>query len=356
MIYDLRLQHFRSYDDASFEFNPAVTIIVGPNASGKTNLLEAILVVARGGSYRVKDADLVQFDAPWARLDAHTEHGDRIIKLTPAAAVKKVYDINGQPLRRLSQQRTLPVVLFEPNHLRLLSGGPERRRNYLDELLSQTKPTYAGTLRKYKQALLQRNALLKQPRLNTDHLFPWNIRLSQLAGEIVAARSELVTLLDDSIGELYQILSQSKIDLQVAYEAGGSAQAYESQLLHRLESQLDLDRQRGFTASGPHREDISVLLDGRPVALMASRGETRTAVLAMKILELQVLEQVREQKPILLLDDVFSELDGARRHALTSYLSAYQTFITTTDADIALQSFNQDCTVIPLGGSATPQG
>jgi len=349
MIYDLRLQHFRSYTDDSFEFNPAVTIIVGPNASGKTNLLEAILVVARGSSYRVKDADLVQFEAPWARLDARTDEGERIVKLTPQAAVKKLYDINGQPLRRLTVQRTLPVVLFEPNHLRLLSGAPERRRTYLDELLSQTIPTYGTSLRKYKQALAQRNALLKQSeRSMHTQIFPWNVRLSQLAGELVQSRLALVDQLNASIGELYRALSHSQSEVSLRYEPSCEPGQYETNLLHRLESQQELDRQRGFTGSGPHREDMTVLLDGRPVSLTASRGETRTAVLALKIMELQILERVREQKPILLLDDVFSELDGARRHALTNYLANYQTFITTTDADIALANFGDDCTVIPL--------
>jgi DNA replication and repair protein RecF len=349
MIYDIRLQHFRSYQDDSFEFNPAVTIIVGPNASGKTNLLEAILVVARGGSYRAKDTDLVEFEQPWARLDVHTNDGDRTVKITPQEAIKKQYVINEQPLRRLTVNRTIPTVLFEPNHLRLLAGSPERRRNYLDELLSQSVPTYATNLRRYKQALVQRNALLKQRGgQNQRQMFPWNLKLSQLAGSIVNARQELVTSLRLSIGDLYKTLSHTSTDVTVSYESSCNVAQYESSLLHKLESGIAVDRERGFTSHGPHRDDLTIMFDGRPSALTASRGETRTAVLALKILELQTLERVREQKPILLLDDVFSELDGARRHALTDYLSQYQTFITTTDADIALASFGEDCTVIPL--------
>jgi len=349
VINNIRLQHFRSYGDESFEFNPAVTIIVGPNASGKTNLLEAILVLARGGSYRAKDTDLVMFESPWARLDAQTDGGDRTIKLTPNDPVKKTYVINDAQLRRLTLPRTLPVVLFEPNHLRLLAGSPERRRNYIDDVLLQTKPTYGTTLRKYKQALAQRNALLKRghSRIN-EHIFPWNVRLSQLAGEIVADRLQLVADIRTSIGGLYKTLSRSDTDVTVEYISSCNLEQYESSLLHRLERDQEIDLMRGFTGHGPHRDDLSVWFDGRPGALSASRGETRTAVLALKILELHTLETVRQQKPLLLLDDVFSELDGARRHALTSYLSDYQTFITTTDADIALQSFSEACTVIPL--------
>jgi len=350
MIYDIRLQHFRSYQDDSFEFNPAVTIIVGPNASGKTNLLEAILVVARGGSYRAKDVDLIQFDQPWARLDVHTDNGDRTVKLTPQDVLKKHYTINDQPLRRLPLNRTIPTVLFEPNHLRLLAGSPERRRSYLDELLTQTVPGYAMNLRRYKQALAQRNSLLKQlsPHF-AQQIFPWNLKLSQLAGQLVGARLELVATLTTSATDLYKTLSHTTTNVTLSYESSCSTEQYESNLLHKLESTVHHDRERGFTGHGPHRDDLSVLFDGRPSALTASRGETRTAVLALKILELQILERVREQKPLLLLDDVFSELDGARRHALTDYLSSYQTFITTTDADIALASFGKNCTVIPLG-------
>jgi DNA replication and repair protein RecF len=350
MIYDIRLQHFRSYIDDSFEFNPAVTIIVGPNASGKTNLLEAILLVARGNSYRAKDADLVQFDQPWARLDVQTDSGDRVVKLTPLDAVKKQYTINDQVLRRLPLARTIPVVLFEPNHLRLLAGSPERRRNYLDELLTQTVPAYGSNLRRYKQALAQRNALLKQHHPDfAQQIFPWNLKLSQLAGQLVEARLGLVATLAKTATELYQTLSHTSTKVTLAYESSCDRTQYESSLLHKLESSMGLDKERGFTSYGPHRDDLQILFDGRSSGLTASRGEMRTAVLALKILELQILEQVREQKPILLLDDVFSELDGARRHALTNYLSRYQTFITTTDADIALASFGKECTVIPLG-------
>src|SRR4051794_3705374 len=123
MITDIRLQNFRSYGDDSFEVSPSVNIIVGPNASGKTNLLEALLVLARGSSYRAKDSELIMFSKPWSRLDAHMEHGsERIVKLVQEPSPSKSYDIDGKPYRRLSLAHSLPVVLFEPNHLQLLSG------------------------------------------------------------------------------------------------------------------------------------------------------------------------------------------------------------------------------------------
>lgn len=350
MITDIRLQQFRSYFDDSYEFSPAVTIIVGPNASGKTNLLEAILCVARGGSYRAADADLVHYGCEWARLDSHTLHGSRTLKLTPHEPVKKSFEIDGKIYRRLTTARSLPVVLFEPNHLRLLAGSPEQRRSYMDELLSQSTPTYGVDLRQYKQALLQRNTLLKQSSYASPQaLFPWNIRLSQLAGRLVSARLELVHIINTSLSSLYQTLSATDTKLTATYTTSCNPAQYETSLLNHLERNAGTDQDRGFTGRGPHRDDLQVDLAGRPAATTASRGEIRTAVLALKIIELQVLETIRGQKPMLLLDDVFSELDGARRHALTGYLRDYQTFITTTDADIALASFKNNCTVIPLG-------
>jgi DNA replication and repair protein RecF len=351
MIANLRLQHFRSYTDASFEFGGGVNIIVGPNASGKTNLLEAVLVTARGGSYRVNDADLVTFEQPWARLDAvMADDSVRIIKLVQSPRPSKSYDVGGKPLRRLTQQYQLPVVLFEPNHLLLLSGGPDLRRSYLDDLLEQTTPGYQNVRLQYGRTLRQRNALLKRGPMVAGQLFPWNIRLSELAGTMVRARQELSVRLNAQLGQLYKDLSHSPADVILQYQTRFNPDQYESQLLKKLEASQDLEFARGFTAYGPHREDFTITYDGRDASESASRGEVRTAVLALKILELQLLEEATGQRPIILLDDVFSELDGSRRKLLTSYIESYQAFITTTDADIVVQNFTERCTVIPLGG------
>lgn len=348
----VRLQHFRSYSDESFEFAPGVNIIVGPNASGKTNLLESVLVLARGSSYRVHDADLVQFEQPWARLDGGMGDGsERIVKLVQQPRPSKSYDIGGKPLKRLLSQHQLPVVLFEPNHLLLLSGSPDGRRAYLDDLLEQTQPGYGQVRQQYARTLRQRNALLKRGPAAAGQLFPWNLRLSELAGTIVRARQVLADQLNAKLPELYTALSHSPAAVSLQYRARWDPEQYETQLLKKLESNQELDLQRGFTGNGPHREDFSVTYNGHEASESASRGEIRTAVLALKILELEILEQVTGQPPIILLDDVFSELDGSRRKLLTSYIERYQAFITTTDADIVLHHFTESCNVIPLAGN-----
>lgn len=351
MISNIRLQHFRSYADDSFEFDPGVNIIVGPNASGKTNLLEAILVLCLGRSYRTsKDIELVGYDQPWARLDAQGPSLERTLKLVrqPDDSAQKEFIIQDVNFKRLSLQKTIPVVLFEPNHLLLLSGSPELRREYLDGLIEQTVPGYGALRRQYKRALAQRNALLKQGMGATSQLFAWNIRLSQLGGQIATERLHLIKEFATTLTEIYQQLSSTKTTVQLHYQSACNIEQYSSDMLHKLENGIARDLERGFTTYGPHRDDFSVYLSEKLMQESASRGETRTLLLALKVIELRLLEEKRGQKPILLLDDVFSELDGARRRALTETLKDHQTFITTTDADIVVQHFMGKCNIVAI--------
>jgi DNA replication and repair protein RecF len=351
VINSLRLQHFRSYLDESFEFSPAVNIIVGPNASGKTNLLEAILVVARGGSYRANDSDLVEFGEPWARLDAQMENTTRVVKFMTEPLPRKMYELDGKVFSRLSQHHMVPIVLFEPNHLTLLTGSPELRRSFLDDLLAQTLPGYATLRQTYKRTLAQRNSLLKKGLSPARaQIFAWNIRLSEQAGKMVKARTNLVLELNSRIGELYKELSHSQTGVTLEYYSPLPTEDYETRLLKQLEYQLELDVLRGFTSFGPHREDMIVRFDGHPASETASRGEARTLVLGLKIIELEIIREARNETPIVLLDDVFSELDGTRRRALTSYLEHYQAFITTTDADVVIKHFTEIAHIIPVNG------
>jgi DNA replication and repair protein RecF len=350
MIADIRLQHFRSYADAGFEFSPEVNIIVGPNASGKTNLLEALLVLARGSSYRAADAELLSHHQPWARLDANTPDGKRVLKLEHhgPVGITKNFVIAERPFKRLPRGKLLPVVLFEPDHLRLLSGSPELRREFIDTLLENLQPGYGTLRRQYKRSLLQRNRLLKQPMLPTEQLFVWNIRLSELGGQIVAQRLQLLDQLNARLPEVYSQLAKQESQVVLEYRSQSATNQYATQLLHRLEANQHIDQQRGFTTNGPHRDDIQLLLNSHAATTAASRGESRSLLLSLKVLELQLIEAAYNQKPLLLLDDVFSELDGARRRALTEVIAGYQSFITTTDADIVVQHFMDRASVIPL--------
>ncbi len=352
MLLSIRLKQFRSYQEASFEFGSGVNIIFGPNASGKTNLLEAILIAARGSSYRASDLDLITFDKPWARLDAITQgDGERTVKIVRSEAKSnKSYLLNGKPFTRLTLAATLPAVLFEPDHLQLLNGQPEARRQYLDDLLEQLMPAYGPARRHYRRVLSQRNTLLKRnPPGIAQQIFAWNIRLSELGGYIAKERFELIASLNTRLNGLYaSIAGASAPDVAANYHSSLPLKNYETALLHKLEASLSNDIIRGFTAYGPHRDDMVISFNGVPAHETASRGETRTALLALKIFELGLLEEHSGRKPLLLLDDVFSELDGKRRHALTDFLQPYPTFITTTDADLVMQNFAQSTNLIAL--------
>jgi len=348
MITDIRLQHFRSYTDASFEIDPAVNIIVGPNASGKTNLLEAVLMLARGSSYKAKDIDMVQFGADWARLDAHTPNQTRVVKIKVDPLPSKSFEIDSRSYIRLPQNRTMPTVLFEPNDLLLLSGLPEMRRSFLDGIIEQTNAGYGAMYRQYRRVLAQRNALLKKNPPNlTSELFVWNLRLSELGGKIARERHTLVGAFTARANDLYGSISGDDKTIGLEYSSRFNIDRYETELLHKLEASLPIEIMRGFTAYGPHRDDFKAYIDGHNAADVASRGEVRTLVLTFKILELQLLEEARQVQPILLLDDVFSELDTTRRQALTKFVANYQTFITTTDADVVVHHFSGS-NIIPL--------
>lgn len=349
MLDDIRLQNFRSYNDSSFEFNTGVNIIVGPNGSGKTNLLEAIMVVCVGRSYRVYDTDLIEFKSEWSRLEAHTSdgHHERIVKLTREPTAK-TFEINNKKTKRLGSDSTLPIVVFEPNHLQLIHGSPDQRRNYLDDILDIIKPGFSTFRNNYKRVLQQRNSLLKKLNKPTSmELFPWDLRLSELGAAIVRAREDYIKTINPQLSLLYKTLSSSKTKATIKYKSQFPIESYESHLLRSLEQNLSKDILRGFTTHGPHRDDFNIILNNHPAQETASRGETRTTILALKIIELKEIERVTGRSPILLLDDVFSELDGARRRALTSHLHDYQTFITTTDADVVIKHFT-NCSIIPL--------
>jgi DNA replication and repair protein RecF len=180
-----------------------------------------------------------------------------------------------------------------------------------------------------------------------SQIFVWNLRLSELAGKIVQSRLLLLERINNIASEVYRNISGSaSAEVQLEYATSLPLEHYESALLKKYEHNLERDVMLGFTTAGPHREDLQIYLNGHLSQESASRGESRTIILTLKIIELQLVEMAREQPPMLLLDDVFSELDGQRRHALTDYLQAYQTFITTTDADVVVKHFMDSSHII----------
>jgi DNA replication and repair protein RecF len=346
MLQTLALQNFRSYDNGLFEFKPGVNIIVGANASGKTNLLEAIHYIAAMKGFRAHDRDLTSYDSDWFRLEAMTGDGVRVAKFRTEPA-QKTMDIDGESKKRLTATHSLPIVVFEPDHMLLLGSEPSRRRSYIDGILSLTHPGYKSDMIAYKRALAQRNRLLKQESFSVEQLFVWDIQLSQKAGVIAAARYELVQHLNNICEATYQSIASNTDTLVISYDSTLRVESYAEDFLTYLRENVDKDRLRGFTGAGAHRDDIQIILKNTDARVSASRGETRSIILALKIAELELLHQKTGIKPLLLLDDVFSELDGSRRRALAEALQEYQTFLTTTDADVAVDHFSH-YNIIPI--------
>jgi DNA replication and repair protein RecF len=324
--------------------------VVGPNASGKTNLLESVLLICGSNSFRAQLGDVVKNNHDWFRIEANFGNITRSLGVDISGdALKKKYTINDTARQRLRFEDILPTVIFEPENMRMLTGSPELRREFLDEILSIIDPIFGQTKKQYIRVLAQRNKLLKmgQKQANTQ-MFVWNIRLSELAGYMVEARIKLIDELNSQLSQIYSEIAGHNTTASIKYQSNININNYETNLMHKLEQNLELDALRGFTGYGPHRDDFNISLKGAQAKTTASRGETRTLVLSLKLLQVQFVKQKRSTAPIILLDDVFSELDGFRRKALTSYLHDNQTIITTTDADIIAKDFAQHTNTIML--------
>ena len=349
----LKLQNFRSYDTHAIRLSQGVNIVVGPNGSGKTNLLEALYVISTGGSFRAADRDLVKHGADWFRIEARYDDDERMLTYSLVDTQSpKHFSLDGTKRVRLSYRQKIPVVLFEPDHLRLLSGPPSARRDYLDGVLARLQPDFTRARSQFERALLQRNNILrhaeKRSQALDDQLFVWNIKLAELSEQIAERRLGLIVFINTHIDELYSHIAGATSKVHLEYETNLSPAHYKAAMLAQLEAQLDKDIIRGFTGVGPHRDDFALHLNGARSDVTASRGETRSLLLTLKMIELELLKQQQGRAPLLLLDDVFSELDLVRRRTLAALARTYQTIITTTDADVVDRYFDKDCLLIEL--------
>lgn len=329
----LRIVNFRSYHERQFVFSPETTIIIGPNGVGKTNILEAIFVLYQGRSFRDNDDDLIRHGANWWKIDAFfDDKTNRELRFEPDKKPAKNLLFNNQKKGRFTFREQLPVVLFEPNDLAMIHSSPASRRRYLDTVLLKFNPEYRHYLTKYERALLQRNNLLKKPLSLTklkDQVFVWDVILGDCGAAITESREKLIQIFNESLSQHYSHIAGKKALVKAVYLPSTKSAHDSSQLVAQLTRKLDDDRHRGFTSVGPHRDDADFLINNKPVKQVASRGEVRTAVLALKHIEIELLKKLFEDTPLFLLDDVFSELDETRQNALKT-ASSVQTIITTT--------------------------
>lgn len=337
MITKIKLHNFRSYDLYETDLGDHGTVIVGPNGTGKTNLLEAIYTALRGTSFRGSLIDCVKLNTNQMNLLLEADGTTRRVQVNRQDGIAtKLFTINDSRSKLLSPKNRLPVVLFEPNELRLITSSPSRRRDFLDGLLSRLDPTYEKNLRAFHRTLLQRNELLKQESAKSDtwrdHLFAWDIKYVQIATAIASSRAEFFYKYESQLSTIYTSLAGSQADFSVEYLPCIPLANYEQSLLDRLAKSRDLEIATGYTSAGPHREDFTIHLHGQPAQKIASRGEMRTIMLAFKLLELELQTKLSKTKPIILMDDVFSELDATREQLLQEAIEQHQFIVTTTDA------------------------
>jgi DNA replication and repair protein RecF len=329
VIRTIRVQHIRTHKDFSLSVSPKVTVITGKNGSGKTSVIEAVTIALQGSSFKGVDDELLAQDAPWYRIDIESDDGlERTVKFDPAlASGRKQFIIDGKSHHRMPVRHKYPIVLFEPEDLRLLNGSPVRRRQFIDRFISQLDPKYSMSLRRYERALRQRNVLLKQ-RAPSNSLFAWDVSLSEYGAYVVDQRIRFISELNQQLNTTYETIARAGDIVCIRY-----SQPTESNTSQKLLADLHLSAEKdailGFTSSGPHRHDVLFDFNDAPAVSTASRGEVRSIVLALKFLEVDIIEKITDKKPIILLDDVFSELDTYRQNQLISLTKENQIIITS---------------------------
>ena len=331
-----RLQQYRSYERLIFQPAQGLCVLLGENAAGKTNVLEALFLCALGRSHRTRhDAELIRYGETTAAvgLELQKRTGTHRIECRLLKEGRRELKVDDMPLTRSGELLgTLHVVMFSPEDLRLIKQGPVERRRFLDMELSQLQPAYYYRLQQYNLALKQRNALLKNHAVTPSLLAPWDEQLAILGAGLIHARAAFMEKLCVLAGDLHKELSGGE-RLHVRYEPAfepGSVQQTAACMQQGLAASFDRDLRTGATQQGPHRDDILLELDGVDVRAYGSQGQQRTAALALKLSELALMKELGGEPPVLLLDDVLSELDGARQRMLVWAMQGSQTFLTCT--------------------------
>lgn len=337
LVTKIGVQHVRNHTKKVITLSPTTTIITGKNGTGKTSLLEALYIALQGSSFRGSDTDILKRNKTWYRIDVEMDDGGvRTVKFdTQKQTGRKQFSIDGKVSYRLSPAYKYPVVLFEPEDLRLINGSPVRRRHFIDHFISQTDPLYSQSLRKYDRALKQRNNLLKRAHTTPDELFVWNVALSEYGAYIVTERVVFLERINQELVGAYQAISNTKDTVEIHY-SHTLVDSIQQKLLSELTKNIAKDTLLGYTTTGPHRDDVLISYNSSPAIATASRGENRSIILALKQIEADIIHQITDTKPILLLDDVFSELDTARQKNITK--NNYQIIITTTSAPTGYRS------------------
>ncbi len=340
-IKNIQLTNFRNYDFLETEFHKNVNLILGNNAQGKTNLLEAVYITSIGRSFRTnKDSDLVHFDADFAKvfISAEKEVYDTTVEIIVKKDAKKYIKKDGVAVKRTSDLlENIFIVIFSPEDLKIVKDEPEKRRKFIDRELCQMKPAYYESLSSYKKILLQRNTYLKEENIDQSILDLWDVQLAKYGAKIMQMRKIFVEKISQISNEIHGSITNGKENLQILYNPNiklfDSLKDQEDFFYDELKKSYSNDLRQRTTTKGPHKDDISFRVNEIDMRNFGSQGQQRTCALSLKLAELHLIKEESGEDAILLLDDVMSELDIERQEYLIKTLKENQLFITTTDLD-----------------------
>ncbi len=343
VIEKLTLHNFRNYEDETFTFAEGLNVLTGRNAQGKTNCAEAVFYLCTGASLRIRhDRQLIRRGAAFARIAAraHTRYGSVLLEAAIFENKRELY-VNGNKVARAADfVGNMNSVFFSPGELRLIQDGPDERRRFLNLSISQTSREYCTALARYQRILDQRNNLLKEHdfSLILETLPVWDEQLAVYAARIIRHRRAYLARLSPLAHDAHAYLTDGAEDLRL--EMDGTYPENEDEIAKKLVGQFAASRERdmrlGFTSVGPHRDDIRVFIDGADARGYCSQGQARTAALSLKLAETQIFRELSGEAPVLILDDVMSELDLPRRKKLLERVRDIQCILTCTHAERVL--------------------
>lgn len=329
IIKSIKLINFRNHTHYELECTPKTSLILGENGCGKTSVLEAIYILTRGKSFRATDPEIIKRGADFYRIELEYTNGEIIVAIYDG--INKKFSAQGKNSSRLPKKAKYPVILFLPSDLNLISHAPGRRRDYFDLIFSELSNEYASDLSKYKKALKQRNEILKNENLTRAMLFSWDILLARLGIKINQTRRNFVNEINSRLNNTYHSIAENDDLVEIKYQSKVSESITESEYLADFEKDFNKESCLGHTIFGIHHDDYIFEFNHKPADGSASRGETRSIILALKFIEAKLIEEILNQKPLILLDDVFSELDESRRECLVQNFKHHQVILTSVE-------------------------
>ena len=335
IIQSVKLVNFRSHDEFLLQCNKKTSLLVGENGSGKTSVLEAIYEALRGKSFRATDEEILKRGTEFYRIELDFIDGTKTIVLYDGQ--KKQFLVEDKKKTRLPKKNRYPIVLFLPEDLHLVATSPTKRRNYFDRVISEFNESYSNSLLKYEKALRQRNELLKKHKIDEDDnkvidrdFFSWNILLAKYGLEIRNYRKQYLDKLNAEFNQVYHSIVENGDQVFLKLNLFGG-EITEADYFNRLENEFRRDLILGHTGFGIHRDDFIFLFNEKEADGTASRGELRSMILAMKFIEADLIFRETGKRPVVLLDDVFSELDNVRQKSLVKNFKDNQVIITSVD-------------------------